>query len=205
MNRIPPAERRKRLLEAAFRVISEHGVAAATTRAVSAEAGMPLASFHYVFTSQQELMGELIEAVAVLESEAISIEVVSDDPAEAISAMYAAYLDMLFSHAGEEMAFIELNQYAQRTPGMEELAQLRHLSTRQVTAQAIDQIEAKFGPSKIPREELLDLVVTLNEGLTMFWLATRNDEAARTTSQHIARFLMEVAVGGENGEPGAGS
>ncbi|MFP3394334.1 TetR family transcriptional regulator, partial [Brevibacillus sp. SIMBA_076] len=62
MTRIPVADRRMALVQAALRLIARDGVAAATTRRIVAEAGMPLASFHYVFSSRDELMGELIEA-----------------------------------------------------------------------------------------------------------------------------------------------
>src|SRR5699024_6117672 len=54
--RIPVAERRGALLTAAFTVIASRGLAAASTRAIVAEAGMSLASFHYAFDSREELL-----------------------------------------------------------------------------------------------------------------------------------------------------
>ena len=55
MTRIPAAERRAALIDAALRVVSRNGLAQATTRAIVAEAGMSLASFHYAFESRDEL------------------------------------------------------------------------------------------------------------------------------------------------------
>ena len=52
MTRIPVVDRRTALVQAALRVVARDGVAAATTRRIVAEAGMPLASFHYVFASR---------------------------------------------------------------------------------------------------------------------------------------------------------
>ncbi|WP_062800551.1 TetR/AcrR family transcriptional regulator [Williamsia muralis] len=52
--------RRDLLVQAAFRVIAEHGVEAATTRRISAAASMSLASFHYAFESRDELLAELV-------------------------------------------------------------------------------------------------------------------------------------------------
>lgn len=45
--RLAIAQRRELLLAAAWRVMIKDGVAAATTRAICAEAGMPQSSFHY--------------------------------------------------------------------------------------------------------------------------------------------------------------
>lgn len=61
MPNIPISRRRGLLLEAGVRVIARSGVAAATTRAIVAEAGMPLASFHYAFVSHEEFLLRLIE------------------------------------------------------------------------------------------------------------------------------------------------
>ena len=61
MPNIPVSRRRELLLEAGVRVIARSGVTAATTRAIVAEAGMPLASFHYAFDSHEEFLLRLIE------------------------------------------------------------------------------------------------------------------------------------------------
>ena len=77
ITRIPALERRSSLVDAALRVVAERGVAQATTRAIVAEAGMSLASFHYAFASRDELMAELIRRVVAQEGAAIL-----PDPAE---------------------------------------------------------------------------------------------------------------------------
>lgn len=56
MARIPVEERREALIDAAFRVIGEQGLSRASTRAIVAEAGMSLASFHYAFESRDQLL-----------------------------------------------------------------------------------------------------------------------------------------------------
>ena len=57
MARIPAAQRRDALIGAALQVVADRGVAAATTRAIVAEAGMSLASFHYAFESRDDHAG----------------------------------------------------------------------------------------------------------------------------------------------------
>ena len=52
-------DRRGEIVQAALRVIADQGMQGATTRAIVAEANMPLASFHYAFASRDEMMEEL--------------------------------------------------------------------------------------------------------------------------------------------------
>lgn len=54
--RLAITERRELLIAAAWRVMIDQGVAAATTRAICAEAGMPQSSFHYCFDSRTDLL-----------------------------------------------------------------------------------------------------------------------------------------------------
>ncbi|MFB7756763.1 TetR/AcrR family transcriptional regulator, partial [Streptomyces sp. NPDC056121] len=56
MGRMPSAQRRRQLVEAAIRVMARDGVAKTTTRSVVAEAGVSLSVFHYCFDSKQELL-----------------------------------------------------------------------------------------------------------------------------------------------------
>src|SRR5450432_328934 len=67
MSRIPATERRSALAQAALAVIARDGLAAATTRAIVAEAGMPLASFHYAVASRDELLRDVVELVVAEE------------------------------------------------------------------------------------------------------------------------------------------
>ena len=71
MARVSAEDRRDALIEAAIRVIAAKGVAAATTRAIVAEAGASLASFHYAFRSRDEMMAELITVVTTQEAESV--------------------------------------------------------------------------------------------------------------------------------------
>src|SRR5882762_5619620 len=61
--RLAVAERRRMLIAAAARVMARDGIAQTTTRAITAEAGMPRGSFHYCFRSKDELLRELATTV----------------------------------------------------------------------------------------------------------------------------------------------
>ena len=120
MPRMPASDRRSALLTAALRVIAEHGVSAATTRAIVAEAGMPLASFHYAFRSRDEMMRELITVVVATQSNAVlAILEEAADVRSAVRAGLQAFFDTVKADPGHEQVMFELVQYALRTPGLE--------------------------------------------------------------------------------------
>jgi AcrR family transcriptional regulator len=64
MARVPAEQRRRDFVEAAVRVIAEHGVPDATTRRIAEAAGAPLASLHYCFASKEELFAAVFETQA---------------------------------------------------------------------------------------------------------------------------------------------
>ena len=63
MNRLPVAERREQLIEAALAVASRDGIDAATVRAVAAEAGVSLGVVHYCFQDKDELLRAMAHAI----------------------------------------------------------------------------------------------------------------------------------------------
>ena len=65
MNRMPVAERREQLIEAAITVASRDGIEAATVRAVAAEAGVSLGVVHYCFQDKSELMRAMAHAITM--------------------------------------------------------------------------------------------------------------------------------------------
>src|SRR6187402_1088899 len=98
MPRIPSSDRRALLVEAAIRVIARHGVAGATTRAIVAEAGMSLASFHYAFRSHAEMMRELVAFVVGAEVESVFKSLrLGRDIRAALRAGLQAYLDYVIA------------------------------------------------------------------------------------------------------------
>ena len=68
MNRMPVAERREQLVEAALTVASRDGIEAATVRAVAAEAGVSLGVVHYCFQDKDELLRAMAHAITARNS-----------------------------------------------------------------------------------------------------------------------------------------
>ena len=198
MTRIAPAARRASLVQAALRVIARDGVAAATTRRIVAEAGMPLASFHYVFASRDELMAELVNTVVAGEQSDLEPAL---DPATAPLELRAAirsglqhYLDGVRADPDREKAMFELTQWALREPGFEPLARRQYDRYYELAERAARDAAALTGSAwSLPVADIARLLVTLTDGLTIAWLVTRDDAAAERSLDFAADALAALA------------
>ncbi|WP_448060521.1 TetR/AcrR family transcriptional regulator [Cellulomonas hominis] len=215
MARIPVEARRRALVDAAVRVIAREGVPAATTRAIVAEAGMPLASFHYAFTSRDELLVAVIEQVT--EQERLAAEVrfrplagagarhvePGGPPAvppgqptveQVVRAGLESYLDLLVAEPLREQALVELSLYALRTPGLEPVVRAQYETYRRAAAATLrSAVEITGVPWAVPLDELAQLLVTVVDGLTTTWLSDHDTERARLTIALVARSLATLA------------
>jgi len=196
MARIPADERRALLIQAALRVIAELGVAAATTRAIVAEADMSLASFHYAFRSRDEMMSELI--TYVVEAEATAVFAVlrpGTDIETSLRDGMHAFLDYVVTDPGHEQVMQELVQYALRTPGLEHLAAEQYASYRQAVSEIlVEGAAAAHVAWSLPVAEVARLVVTITDGVTLAWLADRDAAAARRVLDFAAASLATLAT-----------
>jgi AcrR family transcriptional regulator len=204
MARLPVAERRRRLLAAAFTVISRAGVAGATTRAVVDEAGMKLASFHYAFASREELLAELVGDVigrtevvlAVPPREGESLE-------QLLERGLLRYLDTVREAPERERAMLELTQYSLRTPGLEGLAARQYEGYRALAAASLTEAADRTGCTwQRPLDEIASHLVALTDGLALAWLADADDPRAHRTAAFAARALAAEA---RPAPPGAGT
>ncbi|MRG60904.1 TetR family transcriptional regulator [Agromyces sp. CFH 90414] len=180
MARIPAPERREALIDAALRVVARDGISHATTRAIVAEAGMSLASFHYAFASRDELIDELIRTVV----ERAENEVVpSLDPhlsvRERIEAGLLRYFGHLKARPSHEQAMLELTWYALRAPERHPLAVSQYARYREFAMAALQRATTDSGITwTLPLDQVAQVLVALTDGLTTTWLVDRDDEAA---------------------------
>ncbi len=191
MARISAAERRAALVQAALRVVATQGVSAATTRAIVAEAGMSLASFHYAFASRDELMHELITFVVAHEEAAVLPGPYGDASLrDIIRAGLQRYADLLRANPLREQAMLELTQQALRSEGMAHLARLQYDHYHTLAAAALTAAAEHTGTLwSRPVEEVARLLVVLTDGLTVSWLVDRDDAAAASIMDFAADSL----------------
>jgi len=201
VKRIPPAERREALVAAAIRVIAAEGMAGATTRAVAAEAGMSLASLHYVFGSRDALLEAVIEEVVEAEAKAAAdVLAVFDSHGAPISldALLASgidhFVDGLVASPDDELALAELTIHARRA-GMTELLDQQRRIYLDAAGRTLARAAAQSGAEwTVPLADVTMLLTTLLDGITYSWLARRDEASARTSGRFSARSLAALAV-----------
>ncbi|GAA2655502.1 TetR/AcrR family transcriptional regulator [Paractinoplanes durhamensis] len=187
IRRIPPGQRRDELVAAAIRVIARSGVAKATTRAVVAEADMPLGAFHYIFGSHDELMRAVIETVTDderLVAEAASIDATSVEAA--ILSGLNAYIDLLVAEPERELALLELGLFARRQSA--DGLMRSQWQTYFETAAGLLQYAAVLTGTRwaSPLDELARTLIAVVDGITIGWLADHDTAAARRTAAFVA-------------------
>lgn len=146
MARLPSAERRRQLTEAAIRAMARDGVPRTTTRSIAAEAGVSLSVFHYCFDSKQQLIESVITTITghyvTVVKEAIRPRATLE---ETVRAGFQAYWDHVRAHPDEHMLTYELTQYALRQPGFEHLARRQYELYAEAYTELIDQLREAMG------------------------------------------------------------
>ena len=201
MTRIPVEDRRRALVAAAIRVIAADGMAAATTRAVAAEAGMSLASLHYVFGSRDALLEAVIEQVTTAEAraaeEVMALFIDQDAPID-LSALLDSgierFIDGLVAEPDNELALAELSIHARRA-GMDDLVERQRQIYLDAAARTLSAAAAQTGSAwSVPLAEVAMLLTTVLDGITYSWLSHRDEAAARTSGRFSAHALAGLAT-----------
>jgi len=195
MARMSAADRRLALLDAAFRVIAAEGVSGATTRAIVAEADMSLASFHYAFTSRDEMMRELISHVIENQTvAAFSTLRYGNDLRTAIRDGLQAFLEVVVADPAHEQTMFELMQYSLRTPDLDGLPREQYSGYRFAVSGLLETAAADTGMRwLLPLDDVSRMVVALTDGITLAWLADRDSAAASRVIEFAATSIAALA------------
>lgn len=195
MTHMPVSERRSRLLAAAFAVIARAGVSGATTRAIVEEAGMKLASFHYAFESREELLSALVNEVVETQEMVLEVATAADGSlAGTLEQGLLRFFDQVRQDPDRERAMFELTQYAMRSPAMEGFAGRQYERYRHLAVQSLEEAASRTGCRFTrPLDELAADLVALTDGITLAWLADRDDSRARRTIAFASRALAAEA------------
>jgi AcrR family transcriptional regulator len=203
MLRMPIEQRRHELVAAALRVVTRHGVAAATTRAIATEADMPLGAVHYAFTSHDDLMDAVIEAVvsgerATAEAHAETAETVEG----AVRSGLEAYVRLLESDPLRELAVLELAVVARRR-GQGERMRAQYRGYLDAATTMLERVAEQTGSRwTSPVGDLARHLVTIIDGITTTWLADGDSAAARKTAAFAARAFAAHAVASDDAPTG---
>ncbi|MEU0165238.1 TetR/AcrR family transcriptional regulator [Streptomyces iakyrus] len=197
MARLPSAERRRQLTEAAIRAMARDGVPRTTTRSIAAEAGVSLSVFHYCFDSKQQLVESVITTITghyvTVVKEAIRPRATLE---ETVRAGFQAYWDHVRTHPDEHMLTHELTQYALRSPGFEHLARRQYELYAETYTELIDQLRGAMGLRlRVPVPVLARYLAAMTDGLTLNYLVLGDDAAwtavLDTVTAHVAGLVQE--------------
>lgn len=200
MPRRSAEESRENLVDAAIRVMVRDGVAAASTRAIVAEAGLPLGAFHYCFRSKAELLHSVIETIMAKTLPPTVTDGVTPedggrrDPAAVIGGSIDAYWRRIQAEPDEQMVTYELTQYALRHPELADVARAQYRQYRDVFREYLEAIA-----SVADVRWTVDVAVLARygfgvmDGLTLNWLIDRDDAQARAALDEFAGYLIGAA------------
>lgn len=197
MNRLPVAERREQLIEAALAVASRDGIDAATVRAVAAEAGVSLGVVHYCFQDKDELLRAMAHAIttANLERSLGELPDQVDDPDTVIEGVLDALWTGIRESRGPQLLSYELTTSSLRHSELNQVAIEQYRGQWAAAEQVLDLVErtAHVGWS-LPRGDLARTVVAVIDGYSLAWLVDGDSEAARAGLLAFGRYLSTMAV-----------
>ncbi|MFC4943388.1 TetR/AcrR family transcriptional regulator [Pseudonocardia sp. GCM10023141] len=195
MARVSAEVRREELVEAAIRVMARDGVAAATTRAIVAEAGMQLGFFSYCFTSKHELFLQVIETINRRNLLAgLSVIEPGEDLRSTMRASVRAYFRAVEENPGEHQVTYELTQVALRTPELADLARRQYEHYLQACADYLTTAAAASGTQwSAPLPVLARALHSALDGATLAWIVDRDSAAALDVLALFADHLATSA------------
>jgi AcrR family transcriptional regulator len=196
MTRIPVEQRRRELVRAALVVMERDGVAAASTRAIVAEAGMSLGAFHYCFRSKQELLRELTIAVVDQErSAAAAVIRPGRDLHETLREGLRSWWKMIEDGPSQQQVLYELTQYSLRTPGMADLARHQYNVYRSSAAEVLAGATSAAGASwTVPLAVVAQMAVAMFDGVVLGWLVDRDSDRAVAVLDLFADHLLSLTT-----------
>ncbi|MFB7866006.1 TetR/AcrR family transcriptional regulator [Streptomyces sp. NPDC056069] len=195
MARMPSAERRRQLVEAAVLVMARDGVARTTTRSICAEAGVSLSVFHYCFDSKQAL---LEAAIGSITGNYVARVMSAVEPRatlrETVRGALGTYWEHVKAHPAEHMLTYELTQYALREEGFEHLARAQYEQYVASAAVLVEQVcVLREVTPKVPVELLARVLAATIDGLTLQYLVLGDERAAAdlldTTADHLVALI----------------
>ncbi|MFD1364998.1 TetR/AcrR family transcriptional regulator [Actinoplanes sichuanensis] len=191
---ISAADRRKLLVAAALRVMRRDGIAAATTRAICAEAGMPHGAFHYCFHTKKDLYAAVLASDREIDLDDAWPDIRPEaTPEENIATMLTAYWTQIESDPGAQQVLFELGNVALRDPELQDLPQAEHRESLEKATGYITRLAKEAGFTYLRDEAVLaDLVLATLNGVAWSWLSHRDDARARAGLDQFAAIFANL-------------
>ncbi|QKT06395.1 TetR family transcriptional regulator [Gordonia sp. X0973] len=203
MARMTVEQRREALIDAAYRVIADHGVEGATTRKICAQAQMPLASFHYAFESRMALLAAVIDQAVPRDLTSLVDEV--REPADGLRGLAGVEREMseslhnlyelMLVDPGRLQATVSLAIYAHNHPELQAVGRQMWDRLYALAANTLRSVAEMNGTRwTIDAEELGTLMIASTNAITMTWLTTADKTITRRVVDGTVRWMLSYAA-----------
>ncbi|MEW9548444.1 TetR/AcrR family transcriptional regulator [Nonomuraea sp. NPDC050783] len=186
--------RRELLVAAALRVMKRDGIAAATTRAICAEAGMPHGAFHYCFRGKHELYAALLSTDINIGLDAAWPAITPEaEPVENIRTLLRAYWAVVETDPEAQLVLSELVNLALRDPELSELPAWEHRAYLDKTVSYLERFadEARLEPT-VDTRLLAEMINSMVSGVISSWASHRDNALALETLDTFAALLATL-------------
>jgi AcrR family transcriptional regulator len=185
-------ERRGRLVDAAITVMTRDGVWSTTTRAIVAEAGMPIGIFHYCFRSKEELFHLVMRTVSERSFSAVgSVLGTTSDPVEQIRLAVRTYWERVVDEPAQRQLVYELTQYALRHDAEQPIAAGQYADYVRNMSSILEALATSGGFTwRRPIEVEARMVLAMTQGITLQWLVERDDVMAHALLEELTEHII---------------
>jgi AcrR family transcriptional regulator len=196
MPKLPVAERRRQIIDAAVVVALREGIDRMTTRRVAHEAGVAVGVLHYCFGTRNALLREVITHLVDETSQSMaSVFDAGDDLRSYLDRAIEAFCSAVEANPNLHLLTYEMATWAVRNPEFADLGAWQYDCYYRATEAFFEQLAQAAGVTwSTPLSTLARLMVALNEGVTLAWLIDRDAARARTTYASFADLIASLAA-----------
>lgn len=187
-----PVATRERLLEAAWRCVTEAGLEGATSRAITAGAAANLGAITYHFGSKEDLIAEAAaEAIERLVTPALAaLQDESVDPATRLLQSLGRLQEAYTRSAADAPAYLEVLLHARRA-GTGDRLTMRLGRVRTAVAGQLVALQAQgVVPAWVDPEPMAALLLAVAEGVVLQAVADPGGPAVGAMADQFARLLL---------------
>ena len=186
MARRSARERRQDFIEATIKVITEHGVANATTRRIAEAAGSPLASLHYVFHTKDELFYAVYESLINMPQKSLQNVPANSTTADAVGEILRSLVRWFTNNP--DLATTQFELFFWNLRNNPDVATKIYTASIEATKQAIVSITAtELKPTALTA--ISNLLINLFDGLLLSWSAHGNLERLEKETETACRAV----------------
>lgn len=185
-------ETRRRLLDAARKVIAGVGYHGATLDEIAARAGFTKGALYWHFPNKQALFMALVTDSIEQNMRVLDRLAPEDGEAAAVKQRLADWIDRIDERESLPQFGVELEIEARRDPSFRTIHQGMILKHEAAIADFLERYFAKVGETPVmPIPELASALITIFKG---FSLARQNRPGAPINSSKVSRLLMGMPL-----------